>query len=219
VILRSGEFDYIRNLVRQRSALVLEPGKEYFVESRLDPLAVQEGCSSLHHLIGRLQTLPFGPLHRKVVEAMTVNETTFFRDARVFEVLRTIILPEILKNRIKSRTLNVWFAACSTGQEPYSFAMLLREHFGFALGWNLQLIASDLSSEALGRARQGRYSQLEVNRGLPAPLLLKYFQKQEESWQLNAEVCRMVEFRKPCRFVADVTSAGHHFHAECSDLF
>src|SRR6266853_1864407 len=111
------EFAYIRDLVRERSALVLEPGKEYLVESRLDPLALQEGFPSLYHLIERLRTNPFGPLHRKVVEAMTTNETMFFRDPRPFEVLRTIVLPELVKKRTQDRALNVWFAASSNGQE------------------------------------------------------------------------------------------------------
>jgi len=188
------EFDYIRDLVRECSALVLEPGKEYLVESRLDPLALQEGFPSLHYLIQQLRTNSFGPLHRKVVEAMTTNETTFFRDPRVFELVRTMVLPEILKKRADERTLNVWFAACSNGQEPYSFAILLREHFPLVLGWKVRLIASDISRDVLARAQDACYTQLEINRGLPAPLLLKYFKKLNESWQLSQEVRRMVEF-------------------------
>lgn len=194
--LAGSDFDYIRDLVRERSALVLDPGKEYLVESRLEPLALQEGFFSLRDLIERLRANPFGPLHRKVVEAMTTNETTFFRDARPFEVLRTHVLPELFRNRAEARVLNVWFAACSNGQEPYSFAILLREHFPFALGWELKLMASDISRDVLARAREGLYSQFEVNRGLPSPLLLKYFKKQQDRWQLNQEVRRMVEFRE-----------------------
>jgi chemotaxis protein methyltransferase CheR len=188
------EFDYIRRLVLARSALVLEPGKEYLVESRLEPLALQEGFPSLCHLIECLRNNSFGPLHRKVVEAMATSETMFFRDVRPFEVLRTIVLPELLKKRAEERILNVWCSACSSGQEPYSVAMLIREHFPAVLGWKLRIIASDISGEVLIRARQGCYSQLEVNRGLPAPLLLKYFSKKDEKWQLREEVRRMVEF-------------------------
>jgi len=192
--MASVEFDYIRNLVRERSALVLETGKEYLVESRLCPLARQEGFPSLGHFIDRLRATPFGPLHRKLVEAMTTNETTFFRDVRPFEVLRTVILPGILNQRAPDRCLNVWCAACSTGQEPYSVAILIREHFPALLGWNLRLIASDFSREVLARARQGRYSQLEVNRGLPAVLLLKYFKKLGDEWEISPATRRMVEF-------------------------
>ena len=195
-MLASGEFDYIRTLVREHSALVLEPGKEYLVESRLDPVAIQEGFPTIYSLIERLRTNPFGPLHRKVVEAMTTNETMFFRDPRPFEVLRTTVLPELLRKRAEDRVLNVWFAACSNGQEPYSFAIMLREHFPSILGWNLRLIASDISRDVLVRGRKGRYTELEVKRGLPAPLLLKYFKKVDDGWQLSQDVRRMVEFQE-----------------------
>src|SRR5580704_14571626 len=167
------EFDYIRTLLLARSGLVLEPGKEYLIESRLEPLALQQGFSSLCHLIEWLRNNPFGPLHRQVVEAMATSETMFFRDVRPFDVLRTIVLPDLVKQREGERAVNVWCAACSSGQEPYSVAMLIREHFPAILGWKLRIIASDISRDVLARARQGSYSQLEVNRGLPAPLLLK----------------------------------------------
>jgi chemotaxis protein methyltransferase CheR len=192
--IASIEFDYIRSLVLERSALVLEPGKEYLVESRLEPLALQEGFPSLCDLIERLRTNSFGPLHRKVVEAMATSETMFFRDVRPFELLRTIVLPELAKKSAAERGINLWCAACSTGQEPYSVAMLIREHFPALLGWSLRIIASDISRDVLARARQGSYSQLEVNRGLRAPLLLKYFTKKDDRWQLKEEVRRMVEF-------------------------
>ena len=187
------EYAYIRDLVRERSALVLEPGKEYFVESRLHPIAIEEGFSSTAQLIERLRGNPFGHLHQKVVEAMTINETSFFRDLRAFDVLKTMVLPRILKNRSECRVLNVWSAACSNGQEPYSFAILLREYFPSVLGWKIHVIASDISREALVRARHGRYTQLEVNRGLPVPFLSKYFKKQDNAWQLNPEA-RIVRF-------------------------
>src|SRR5580693_2592875 len=194
--IASLQFDYIRSLVLARSALVLEPGKEYLVESRLEPLALQEGFPSLGHLIECLRNSSFGPLHRRVVEAMATSETMFFRDVRPFEVLRTIVLPELLKKRSEQRLLNVWCSACASGQEPYSVAMLIREHFPAILGWKLRIIASDISREVLARAQLGSYSQLEVNRGLPAPLLLKYFAKKDDRWQLKEEIRRMVEFRE-----------------------
>lgn len=190
----SSEFDYIRDLVLKHSALVLEPGKEYLVESRLAPIAHLEGFPSLSHFVQHLRTNRFGALHRKVVEAMATNETTFFRDARPFEVLKTLVLPDLVKKRSAKRCLKVWCAACSSGQEPYSFAMLLREHFPAVLGWNLRVMASDISSDVLARAREGRYTQFEVNRGLPAALLVKYFKRQHDQWQLSPEILRMVEF-------------------------
>ena len=192
--IASLEFDYIRGLVLERSALVLEPGKEYLVESRLEPLALQEGFPSLWALIECLRNSSFGPLHRRVVEAMATSETMFFRDVRPWDVLRTMVLPELMNKRERERILNVWCSACSSGQEPYSVAMLIREHFPAILGWKLRIIASDISRDVLARARRGSYSQLEVNRGLPAPLLLKYFAKKDDRWLLKEEVRRMVEF-------------------------
>jgi chemotaxis protein methyltransferase CheR len=118
----------------------------------------------------------------------------FFRDVRPWDVLRTMVLPELVNKRERERILNVWCSACSSGQEPYSVAMLIREHFPAILGWKLRIVASDISRDVLARARQGSYSQLEVNRGLPAPLLLKYFAKKDDRWQLKEEVRRMVEF-------------------------
>src|SRR3984957_9361332 len=194
--ITGADFDYIRGLVRDRSALVLEPGKEYLVESRLDPLARQEGFSSLPHMVKSLRSGPSCDLHRKVVEAMTTNETSFFREMRVFEMFRKIILPKLLILRTSQRSLNFWCAASSTGQEPYSVAMLLREQFPALDTWNIKFIASDISTGMLVRARAGRYNQLEVNRGLPARLLVKYFEKHGAAWEISQEIRRMVEFRE-----------------------
>ena len=190
------EFSYVRDLVRKHSALVLEPGKEYLVESRLDPLALQEGFSSLGHMVESLRSNHYSELHRKVVEAMTTNETSFFREFRVFEMFRKMILPEILAVRAPQRTLNLWCAASSGGQEPYSFAMLMREHFPSLASWNVKFIASDISREMLARARSGRFNQIEINRGLPANLLVKYFQKDGAAWEISPDIRRMVEFRE-----------------------
>lgn len=194
--ISSSDFDYVRWLVHERSGIVLEPGKEYLVESRLGPVARREGFLTLQDLVANLRSSPNG-LQYKVVEAMTTNETTFFRDARPFEVLRTVVMPELLARRAHERSLTVWSAACSSGQEPYSLAMLLREHFPALLaGWRLQLLATDLSREILARARAGRFSQIEINRGLPAHYLVKYFHKEAQEWQVNDEVRRMVDFRE-----------------------
>jgi chemotaxis protein methyltransferase CheR len=194
--ITKASFNYIRGLVRRRSALMLEPGKEYLVESRLDPLARQEGFSSLQDMVERLSSSTMGDLHRKVVEAMTTNETSFFREIRLFEMFRKTILPEILALRASQRTLNLWCAACSGGQEPYSVAMLLREHFPTLGSWNVNLIASDISTEMLSRARAGRYNQIEINRGLPANLLVKYFQRNGVLWEINPDIRQIVEFRE-----------------------
>jgi chemotaxis protein methyltransferase CheR len=189
------EFDFVRRLVYERAAIVLEPGKEYLAESRLLPVARESGLASLRELIGRLQAERPNSLHQKVVEAMTTNETYFFRDVHPFEALRASVVPELLAKRAAERRLHIWCAASSSGQEPYSIAMLLREHFPDLSSWSLRVLASDISQEMLARAREGCYSQLEVNRGLPAPLLVKYFERHGTSWRIKADLRRMIEFR------------------------
>jgi chemotaxis protein methyltransferase CheR len=193
--LTAVEFDYLRRLVREQSAIVLEPGKEYLIEARLAGLVRQEGAGSLQDLVGRLRTERAGHLHTRVVEAMTTNETLFFRDPQVWEALRTTVVPRLLAQRRAERRLDVWSAACSSGQEPYSLVMLLREHFPAATGWDLRILATDLSTAMLDRARQGRFSQLEVNRGLPAALLVKYFEKQGMHWDAGPDLRGSVKFR------------------------
>jgi chemotaxis protein methyltransferase CheR len=192
--LTAAEFDYIRRLVLEQSAMVLDDDKQYLAESRLLPLARREGFDSLGSMVASLLAKKPDGLHRHVVEAMTTNETSFFRDFHPFEALRKSILPQLLISRASSKELNIWSAACSSGQEPYSIAMLLREDFPGLTGWNIKLIASELSAEMLARAREGRYSQLEVNRGLPAKLLVKYFRQHGVDWQIAEELRSRVEF-------------------------
>jgi chemotaxis protein methyltransferase CheR len=191
----AGDFNYIRDLVRDHSALLLEPGKEYLVESRLEPVARQEGFLSFEGLVENLRAIPYGDLHCRVAEAMTNNETTFFRDARVFGMLRHTMLPELLARRGSVRSLSFWSAACSSGQEPYSVAMLVRDHRPALDGWNLNLIGSDISRGMIARARAGKYSQFEVNRGLPATHLVKYFRQDRATWEIDPEIRMMVDFR------------------------
>jgi chemotaxis protein methyltransferase CheR len=192
----AGEFDYIRKLVRERSAIVLEPGKEYLAESRLMPVARAVGCETLQDLVDKIRADRSGGLERKVVEAMTTNETTFFRDVHPFEALRSVVLPELLQARASERRLNIWCGASSSGQEPYSIAMVLRERWAVLGEWKVRLVASDLSREMLDRTREGRYSQLEVNRGLPATMLIKWFAKDGTSWQVKPELRAMLELQE-----------------------
>lgn len=194
--LSSTDFEFIRRLVLQRAAIVLEDNKSYLVEARLLPVARQEGLSSISDLVTRLRSSERGRLHEKVVEAMTTNETSFFRDFQCFESLRTEILPQLVKRRTDTRLIEIWCAASSTGQEPYSIAMIVKEYFSHLKDWTFRLIATDLSRDVLERARQGRYSQIEVNRGLPAPLLVKYFQKVGQNWQIRDDIRAIVEFRE-----------------------
>lgn len=189
-------FDYVREFVRAEAGIVLEPGKEYLVESRLAPLVRSEGLSSIDALVQTLRSSRQTELHRKVVDAMTTNETTFFRDIEPFELLRTTLLPRLIQARRVSKRLTIWYAASSTGQEPYSVSILLREHFPELRDWTIEQVATDISRKALERARAGRYSQLEVNRGMPAKLLLRYFEKQGLEWQLKDDIRSMVSFHE-----------------------
>jgi len=191
------DFSYISGLARSLSALELDEGKEYLVESRLAPVAAQAGCTSLEALCLRLRAENGrGPLSGQVIDALTTNETLFFRDFHPFETLRLHILPELIERRAALRRLSVWSAACSTGQEPYSLAMMLLEHFPQLTGWNIQILATDISPTVLARARTGRYSKLEVNRGLPASYLVRYFQPDGKDWVVKENVRRMVDFRE-----------------------
>jgi chemotaxis protein methyltransferase CheR len=193
--MTQADFEYVRDLTRERSGIVLDT-RQYLVESRLTALARREGFSSLEELVGKLRERRFGELNRKVVESMTTHETAFFRDVHPFEVLRTTVLPKVLSRRTLSRRLAIWCAACSTGQEPYSIAILLREHFPSLAGWNVSLIASDLSARVLARAKEGTFSQLEVNRGLSSALVLKYFESMGAQWRIREDIRRMVDFRE-----------------------
>jgi chemotaxis protein methyltransferase CheR len=195
-VMTDQEFDVIRRLLLERSAIVLEPGKQYLVETRLAPLLRQLKLNSIGELIGQLRCRADNGLHRQVVEAMVTTESSFFRDHNPFEALRKVVLPALIEKRCQERRLCIWCAASSHGQEPYSLALLLREHFPQLSGWNISLLATDISREVLARARAGRYNQIEVNRGLPAALLLKYFEQHGTEWQLKAQVREMVEFRE-----------------------
>lgn len=187
-------FAFICNLVRERSAIELEASKTYLVESRLTPVAQRNGLASLAELAQALRGPTAATLIKQVVEAMTTNETSFFRDIHPFDALRTTILPELITRRAKEKTLNIWSNACSSGQELYSIAMTVREYFPELLTWKVRLLGTDLSTQILGRAREGIFNQTEVNRGLPISLLLKYFQREGANWQIREDLRKMTEF-------------------------
>jgi len=194
--LATAEFDYLCKFVHQESAIIIDPGKEYLVESRLTPLAYEEGMTSVQKLLERLRGESANGLHRKVLDAMTNNETIFFRDALPFRALSKAIIPELLEKRASERKLTFWSAAASSGQEAYSLAMLVNEDFAGLPGWNVSILGTDISAAILARARQGRYSQLEVNRGLPAKCLVKYFVRDGIEWQISEQIRKQVEFRE-----------------------
>ena len=193
--ISTSDFEVVRQLVRQRSAIQLEDGKEYLAVARLTPLLREEGLGALDQLVARLRQ-PYSPLHQRVVEAMTTNETSFFRDNNPFEALRKNILPNLISQRSHEKRLKIWCGACSTGQEPYTIAMLLREHFPLLANWDVYIMASDINTQVLEAARQGRYSQLEVNRGLPAAMLVKYFARDGAKWQIREELRKTIDFRQ-----------------------
>jgi chemotaxis protein methyltransferase CheR len=189
--------DFLRRRLEERSGLVLCGDKQYLVESRLLPIARKAGLGSLDALIAVLRQNTDDPLMTKVVEAMTTNETFFFRDKTPYETFGSTVLPELLAARRITRSIRIWCAAASTGQEPYSLAMALKEMEGvIAAGWRIELIATDLSGEVLEKARQGIYSQFDVQRGLPIQLLIKYFAQVGEMWQIAPEIRAMVKFQQ-----------------------
>ena len=197
--ITSLEFGVVRKLVHERAAIVLEPGKEYLVESRLAPLAKADGCT-LNELIARLWAGTDGALtdralDDRVVEALTTNETAFFRDVKPFEILKNVVMPEVLARKAASRSLSIWCAASSSGQEPYTIAMTLREHFPQLVNWKVRIFCTDISTEMVARTKSGRYSQLEVGRGMPAPLLVKYFNRAGLEWEVNADLKKWVDVR------------------------
>lgn len=189
------DFDYVRSLVCDQAGIVLENGKEYLVESRLVPLAKRHGYDSLDTLVVALRRAD-ATLRRTVVEAMTTNETTFFRDIEPFEALRKHVVPQVMAARCESRELRIWYGASSTGQEPYSVVMMLLQHFPQLANWNVTHHATDINLDVLERARQGKYNQIEMNRGLPVTYLVKYFDKCGLEWQLKPTVRDKVRFEQ-----------------------
>ena len=184
---------YLQRHVYAGSGIVLDTEKHYLLEARLAPILRERGLTSLSELCDVLRSTQSSPLHSQVVEAMTTNETYFFREPAHYDALRERILPGLKEQRASTRKLTCWSAAASTGQEAYSLAMMLLE-MGFD-GWSIDILGTDLSPRVLNQAASGRYSQLEVNRGLPVTLLLKYFRRVGLDWELREEVRRMVRFR------------------------
>ena len=189
------DYEYLRKLLRDHSGLDLSADKQYLIESRLLPLARKAGLPGISDLVQKMKG-GAAALITEVVEAMTTNETFFFRDKVPFEHFRNTIMPEILHARGGRRSIRIWCAAGSTGQEPYSLAMCLKEMGAALSGWRVEILATDLSQEVLEKSKAGIYSQFEVQRGLPIQLLVKYFKQQGELWQINADIRAMVLHRQ-----------------------
>ena len=189
------DYEYLRKLLKDHSGLDLSADKQYLIESRLLPLARKAGLAGLPELVQKMKG-GSAAFIAQVVEAMTTNETFFFRDKIPFEHFRDTIMPELLQARAGRKSLRIWCAAGSTGQEPYSLAMCLKEMSAALTGWRVEILATDLSQEVLEKSRAGIYSQFEVQRGLPIQLLVKYFRQIGELWQINADLRAMVQHRQ-----------------------
>lgn len=192
----SADLSVIAGFLLQACGFELGPDKHYQMQSRLTPVLEAAGLENFAALARRLETDRDGELARTVIDAMTNNETYFFRDRAAFAQLRDVALPKLIESRMEARSLRIWCAACSTGQEPYSVAMLLDEHARKLAGWRVEILATDISDRALAVARAGAYSQFEVQRGLPIAQLMRYFRQEGERWQVNEFVRSAVTFRR-----------------------
>ncbi|MFN0165194.1 MAG: CheR family methyltransferase [Bryobacteraceae bacterium] len=193
--MTDADFDYIRKLLVDRSAIVLGDDKRYLVEARLAPVIGQLNVPSISDLVSKLRLGSNPGMATKVIEALVTSETSFFRDISPFEVLRKQVLPELIAARASERKLTFWSAACSTGQEPYTIALMLREYFPELANWQITILGTDISTEVIAKAKEGIYSQFEANRGLPAKLMVKYFKQIGTTWQLDSSIRDMVEYR------------------------
>lgn len=193
--MKTDDFTLFQTLLKQRSGLVLSTDKAYLLDSRLTPVARKWALKGLDELAAALRARRDESLLRDVIEAMTTNESSFFRDLKPFNQFREVILPLLLKARGRARRLRIWSAACSTGQEPYSLAMILHDERARLAGWTIEILGTDLSNEVLERARAGVYTQFEVQRGLPITHLVKHFRQQGDRWELAPEIRRMVSYR------------------------
>lgn len=188
------DFEFLSRLLKERSGLVVTKDKVYLLETRLMPVARRSGLKDLDELVQKLRTGRDDKLLTDVTEAMTTNESLFFRDTRPFDIFRDNVLPGMMKARATQRKIRIWSAACSSGQEPYSLAILLKENQAKVTGWRFDIVATDLSKEIVAKAKAGLYTQFEVQRGLPIQLLVKYFKQTGDKWQIDAGLRSMVQY-------------------------
>jgi len=195
-LLTNVDYPYLRQLVFGLSQNVLDPSRDYLFETRLTKVLRNQGLSHLDELVGLLKRRKDPQLERSIAEAMTINETSFFRDTRPFELLRTELLPKLIEARKHRRGLRFWSAACSTGQEGYSLGMLMTEHFPMLAHWSMRIEGTDICSEVVARAQAGAYHRIEMNRGLPARFVVRYFDHHGEDWVVKPEIKKMCNFRQ-----------------------
>ena len=215
--MRPDDFDMFQQLLKQRSGLVLARDKAYLLESRLMPVARKFNLKGLEELAQNVRSKRDDRLLKAITEAMTTNESSFFRDVKPFDQFRNVVLPTMLQSRASRRAVRIWSAACSSGQEPYSLSMVLKEEAAKVAGWNFEIVATDLSSEVLDKAKSGIYTQFEVQRGLPITLLVKYFRQRGDKWELNPELRNMVKFRE-YNLLHDLTPLGKFDIVYCRNV-
>ncbi len=211
------DFELFADILKRRSGLELQNDKVYLLESRLMPLARKRGIPDLVGLAKEIRENRAEDLLEEITEAMTTNESFFFRDIKPFDLFREHVLPMFLESRISGKRLRIWCAACSTGQEPYSLAMILKEEAAKLNGWHVEILGTDLSSQVLEKAKVGLYSQFEVQRGLPIQYLVKYFTQVGENWQVDSSIRAMVKYR-PYNLLHDLKALGHFDIVFCRNV-
>ena len=208
------DYGYLRQIVFSLSHNVLDPSRDYLFETRLSRLLRNQGMTHMEELVQQLKCRKNSVLEYAIAEAMTINETSFFRDSRPFELLRTELLPRLIEARRANRTLRFWSAACSTGQEAYSLAILLREFFHLLGGWNIRIEGTDICREVVERAQAGAFHRIEMNRGLPARFVVRYFDHVGEDWVVKSEIRQLCHFRQ-----ANLCVAPLPFHERFDVIF
>lgn len=215
--MRVEDFDMFSTLLKQRSGLVLTKDKAYLLESRLMPVARKWNMKGLDELATTVRTRKDEALLRDITEAMTTNESSFFRDQKPFEQFRQIVLPRLLETRASKRSIRIWSAACSSGQEAYSLAMLLSEEQGRLAGWRIEIVGTDISAEMVERSKSGVYTQFEVQRGLPIQMLVKHFKQNGDKWQISPQLRQMVSFRE-WNLLGDLSPLGQFDVVFCRNV-
>jgi chemotaxis protein methyltransferase CheR len=215
--MKPEDFSYLCKLLYERTGLVLGTDKMYLIESRLSPVARKWGMNGLDALTAGLRAGRDADLLRDVSDAMMTNESLFFRDIKPFEQLRQVMLPKLQQSRAQRKSIRIWSAACSTGQEPYTLAMILSEDTAKFSDWKIEIVATDISKDALDRAKAGIYTQFEVQRGLPINMLVKYFKQQGDKWQISPQLRQMIQFRD-FNLLQDPTSLGQFDVVLCRNV-
>lgn len=215
--MNASDFEFLSSLLHKQSGLVLTPDKGYLLETRLQPVARAHGMTSIDQIVGTLRARRDEKLVKAITDAMTTNESLFFRDRTPFDQFKTVVMPALLTSRADRKQVRIWSAACSSGQEPYSLAMTLDELGPRLAGWRVEIVATDISTEMVNRAKAGVYSQFEVQRGLPVQLLVKYFKQEGDRWQISEDIRRRVSFRE-FNLLEDPRSLGNFDVVFCRNV-